>query len=464
MVNSNTKNGCYIKHENVNHKCLHCRLKVSKEKFSLHSENYLEGKKKFNKENKVLMDESCNDKIRYDIEIETKKYLERIFYEEICSRNTIRSQINKECKEGHFNFNTFSNVSTIRLDNERINYLLKVYYNMHFHLKPINNINQNICMNGDIFRKRDKQNGGIIFLNDIPLKYLLNVNKRNTILIYNQFKNLFNSFIISDILFSTKLLSSNVKCYERNVKDSLMCIRRDNLKSVDYKKSIDLNIQPLERLIIANNSLAIKETVCCHTMIKKVVIGGCQSSSFNDKNILIFGMENSNKSMFINQVFHFLYQWKDEDVRNFFVDKIYGVNKSTDICIYEFNNTNLPYKTTLIDCPEYKINHDSSLQFTSKKLYKDFLRKYVTSKGYFVLSSVVIAVENEDDLVNYKFQRQIKKLTYLFGKSNNYYIFEECLNGKLKWYEEGNNFDVSNNISEYFKKLESNYKVLVRLP
>uniref|UniRef100_A0A0N5BGU4 Dynein light intermediate chain n=1 Tax=Strongyloides papillosus TaxID=174720 RepID=A0A0N5BGU4_STREA len=243
-----------------------------------------------------------------------------------------------------------------------------------------------------------------------------------------------------------------------------MCVRKDNLKSVDYKKSYDLNIQPLERLIIVNNSLAIKETVCCHTMIKKVVIGGSQSNSFDDKNILIFGMENSNKSMFINQIFYFLYQWINKDVRNFFIDKIYGVNKCKEICIYEFNNTNLPYKITLIDCPEYKINHDSSLQFTSKKLYKDFLRKYVTSKGYFVLSSVVIAVENEDDLVNDKFQRQIKKLTYLFGKPNNYYIFEECLNGKLKWYEEGNNFDVSNNISEYFKKLESNYKVLLRLP
>uniref|UniRef100_A0A0K0E1M6 Decapping nuclease n=1 Tax=Strongyloides stercoralis TaxID=6248 RepID=A0A0K0E1M6_STRER len=231
-----------------------------------------------------------------------------------------------------------------------------------------------------------------------------------------------------------------------------------------WSKSIDFTNESIEKFMILNDLFCIKETICRHTKVKKFIIGGYKNTSYNDKNILIFGIKNSNISILINKIFYYLYQWIRNEEINYFFNQIYTLNRSKELCIYEFNNTILPYKIRLIDCPEYNINQNCGGQFNTKKLYKNFFRKYVNSKGYLVLSSVIIAAPKENHLLDNNFQKQIKKLKYIFGEGSDHYIFEKCINGKLKSNSDKNNPNIYNNISGYFKKLEDNYKILLKFP
>uniref|UniRef100_A0A0N4ZKA6 Actin-binding transcription modulator n=1 Tax=Parastrongyloides trichosuri TaxID=131310 RepID=A0A0N4ZKA6_PARTI len=242
------------------------------------------------------------------------------------------------------------------------------------------------------------------------------------------------------------------------IKDIVSLSHDEELVETNYYKNEINLVSNNENLELTSNVSFLYETRCPHTGIKKLVVGGNQCATSDDKYILIFGIKNSNKFILLKRIFHFLYKLSNINDIYHFNKELYKTNESKEMCIYEFNNSKIPYKICVIDCPEYDVSHDQmKKKFTMKRLYKEFLRKYVFSKGYLLLSSVIITVNEK---LNLKFLKEIKKLKIFFKECDNPNVFEKCFNGKFINNE--NDVIYMNDMDEYFKKIENNYQILLK--
>ncbi|KIH61643.1 hypothetical protein ANCDUO_08078 [Ancylostoma duodenale] len=83
--------------------------------------------------------------------------------------------------------------------------------------------------------------------------------------------------------------------------------------------------------------------------IRKVIIGGDQAPTEEDKTILLFGPVKSGKTTTINSMLNYLYDVKRENNFRFVLD---AENKRTDtLTAYVINNTVLPFSVTVVDTP-----------------------------------------------------------------------------------------------------------------
>ncbi|KHJ83106.1 hypothetical protein OESDEN_17197 [Oesophagostomum dentatum] len=83
--------------------------------------------------------------------------------------------------------------------------------------------------------------------------------------------------------------------------------------------------------------------------IRKVVIGGQQQPTEEDKTILLFGPVRAGKTTTINSMLNYLYDVKRENNFRFVLDT--EIKKTTALTAYVLNNTVLPFSVTVVDTP-----------------------------------------------------------------------------------------------------------------
>uniref|UniRef100_A0A0N5BVR0 G domain-containing protein n=1 Tax=Strongyloides papillosus TaxID=174720 RepID=A0A0N5BVR0_STREA len=173
------------------------------------------------------------------------------------------------------------------------------------------------------------------------------------------------------------------------------------------------------------------QSVCKYTKGLKITIGGNQKKSVNDKKIILFGPKGSGKTTLINNYCNILYGVGRECNFRFVVNSPDEVEPTKNIVTYEFNNTILGYKFTIIDTPGFDSNLPSSETFSYKTLYDVYLKNYISKANRILIHGVSIVIRNEDDIWNSRFYRQISGIRRIFcGNYENKNLYPIVTNAK----------------------------------
>uniref|UniRef100_A0A0K0DWS6 G domain-containing protein n=1 Tax=Strongyloides stercoralis TaxID=6248 RepID=A0A0K0DWS6_STRER len=173
------------------------------------------------------------------------------------------------------------------------------------------------------------------------------------------------------------------------------------------------------------------QNVCKYTGGVKIIIGGYQNKSTNDKKIILFGTKGSGKTTLINNYCNILFGVGRECNFRFIINSPDEIEPTKNIVTYEFNNTILGYKFTIIDTPGFDCSKSTNDTFSYKSLYEIYLKNYISKANRILIHGVSIVIRNEDDIWNPRFYRQISGIRRIFcGNYENKYLYPIVTNAK----------------------------------
>uniref|UniRef100_A0A0N4ZI63 G domain-containing protein n=1 Tax=Parastrongyloides trichosuri TaxID=131310 RepID=A0A0N4ZI63_PARTI len=155
------------------------------------------------------------------------------------------------------------------------------------------------------------------------------------------------------------------------------------------------------------------------TNIQFISVGGRQRESSYDKTLLLFSPLGSGKTSFLNGICNFIYTSEDENDIRFVIFNPSDLKPTTEVTIYEFNNSILPYKLRIIDTPGI---HKDRSGFNYRILYKNVFKPYINAYKKFKLDSTILLFRMEDIPFEHYLVREMnglyKLLDYKHHKSN----------------------------------------------
>ncbi|CEF67870.1 GTP binding domain and P-loop containing nucleoside triphosphate hydrolase domain-containing protein [Strongyloides ratti] len=173
------------------------------------------------------------------------------------------------------------------------------------------------------------------------------------------------------------------------------------------------------------------QIVCKYTGGVKIIIGGSQNKSVNDKKIILFGTKGSGKTTLVNNYCNILYGVGRECNFRFVVNSPDEIESTKNIVTYEFNNTILGHKFTIVDTPGFDCTKPSAETFSYKSLYEIYLKNYISKANRILIHGVGIVVRDEDDIWNSKFYRQVSGIRRIFcGNYENKNLYPIVTNAK----------------------------------
>jgi flagellar biosynthesis GTPase FlhF len=130
--------------------------------------------------------------------------------------------------------------------------------------------------------------------------------------------------------------------------------------------------------------------------IEKVIFGGHQNPTNDDKDVLLFGPKGSGKTSFVNTIANYLYDVKKEQDVRFCVNYEKDGTPTKGIHVYVFNNTIYPYRITIVDTPG--IPNQKGYTKTSSLIRDWFEMELATSNTLRIDALSLIIRHDEDEL------------------------------------------------------------------
>nr|CAR63633.1 hypothetical protein [Angiostrongylus cantonensis] len=144
--------------------------------------------------------------------------------------------------------------------------------------------------------------------------------------------------------------------------------------------------------------------------IRKVIVGGRQAPTNEDKMVLLFGPIGSGKTSTINSMLNYLYDVKKENNFRFVVD--YPVKKTTTLTVYVINNTILPFRVTIIDTPGIVDEKDDKAVST---LIKNWFEKELREAGTVRLDAISLVLSHNENSLGWPFINELTSVKHMLG-------------------------------------------------
>ncbi|RCN30515.1 hypothetical protein ANCCAN_23709 [Ancylostoma caninum] len=188
---------------------------------------------------------------------------------------------------------------------------------------------------------------------------------------------------------------------EEPVKVSAVAERQlNNGKTVSTIEGIDLVVPEMEVVKVSSKN----------PHIRKVIIGGDQAPTEEDKTILLFGPVKSGKTTTINSMLNYLYDVKRENNFRFVLD---AENKRTDtLTAYVINNTVLPFSVTVVDTPGVVSREGNT---TVSTLIKTWFEQELREAGTFRLDVISIVLYHNEKSLGWPFVNELAAVKHMLG-------------------------------------------------
>ncbi|CAJ0583819.1 unnamed protein product, partial [Mesorhabditis spiculigera] len=144
--------------------------------------------------------------------------------------------------------------------------------------------------------------------------------------------------------------------------------------------------------------------------VRKFVFGGEQAPTADDKTVLLFGPAGSGKSSLIDSMLDYLYDVKRENPFRFVVSQHHA--PTTELTAYEFNNTVLPFKFTIVDTPGIP---DVKGTKTCSSLIQHWLKNELLAAGAFRLDAISIVLRHDEVNLGWPFIYELAAVRQMFG-------------------------------------------------
>ncbi|CAJ0609197.1 unnamed protein product [Cylicocyclus nassatus] len=165
---------------------------------------------------------------------------------------------------------------------------------------------------------------------------------------------------------------------------------------------------------IGNINMVVPEMVMVKGLsatatINKIVVGGEQDPTDEDKTILLFGPIRSGKTTTINSMLNYLYDVKRENHFRFVLDV--QPAKTTKLTSYVFHNTVLPFSVTIVDTPGVPRSNSDLVSNLVKTWFEEELRE----AGTFRLDAISIVLKSDERNLGWPFINELAAVKHMLG-------------------------------------------------
>ncbi|CAJ0933848.1 unnamed protein product, partial [Mesorhabditis belari] len=144
--------------------------------------------------------------------------------------------------------------------------------------------------------------------------------------------------------------------------------------------------------------------------VRKVVFGGALAASPEDKTVLLFGPVGAGKSTLIDSILDYLYDVRRENEFRFVATANHA--PTTELTVYEFNNTIFPFKVTIVDTPGIP---DVKGNKVCSSLIQHWLKTELLASGAFRLDAISIVLTHDEVNLGWPFIYELAAVRQMFG-------------------------------------------------
>uniref|UniRef100_A0A915B9Y4 AIG1-type G domain-containing protein n=1 Tax=Parascaris univalens TaxID=6257 RepID=A0A915B9Y4_PARUN len=144
--------------------------------------------------------------------------------------------------------------------------------------------------------------------------------------------------------------------------------------------------------------------------IRKIVVGGEQESSVEDKVVLLFGTKGVGKTSLIDSMLNYLYDVRRGNTFRFTLRKESA--STTGLTEYVINNSILPFTVAIVDTPG--LVNEKGYKGTSG-IIKEWFEEELRSVGEFRLDAISLVLKNDEDELGWPYIHELAEVKRMFG-------------------------------------------------
>ncbi|EPB70667.1 hypothetical protein ANCCEY_10245 [Ancylostoma ceylanicum] len=204
----------------------------------------------------------------------------------------------------------------------------------------------------------------------------------------------------------------NSRFYSLRTGDT-MKLKRLNEEVVEARQrqaELAAQVSTIEGVNMVVPEMEVVKVSSKNSRIRKVIIGGDQAPSPEDKTILLFGPTKSGKTMTINSMLNYLYDVKRENDFRFVLDG--EIKRTENLTAYVINNTVLPFSVTVVDTPGVVSREGNA---TVSTLIKTWFEQELREAGTFRLDAISIVLHHNEKSLGWPFINELAAVKHMLG-------------------------------------------------